>query len=81
MNNHGIYPHSFEENHVAHRTLDEMVIFHRAAAVFDDERLPAEKLDERERFDEKFRTLQFRFEAHDKDRPLPRPIGQRNRRN
>ena len=64
MDNHRVDADRFKKNDVAQRSLDEMLVFHRAATVFDDKRTAAKLLDERQCFDECFDAGDFGFVAH-----------------
>ena len=54
----------FQEHDVAQQPVDGVFIFHRAAAVFDDEKLAAIFLHERERLNEGFRADEMRGLGH-----------------
>ena len=54
VDQHGIDAHGFEKDDVAQEPLDHLLVLHGAAAVLDDEKLPAKFLDEGQRLDEGF---------------------------
>jgi len=54
----------FKKNHILQKTFYEMVILHRAAAIFNDKGLASKLLNERERFHERFRLSDLEFILH-----------------
>ena len=57
VDEHGIDADRFEKDDIAQEPLDDLLILHRAAAVFDDEKLAAKFLDVGQRLDERFGAL------------------------
>ena len=54
MDEHGIDTYRLEKNDIAQEIIDDLLVFHRGAAVFDDEGLAAIFLDVGQRLDEAF---------------------------
>ena len=46
VDEHGVDAHGFEKDDIAQKALDDLLILHGTAAVFDDEKFAAEFLDE-----------------------------------
>jgi hypothetical protein len=49
MNQDRVNPYSFEKNDITQQALNQVIVLHRAAAVFDDKRLASKSLDKRQR--------------------------------
>jgi hypothetical protein len=61
VNEHGIDAYCFEEDDILQKPVNDLILLHRRAAIFDDESLPAKSLNVRKRLDE---ALSSRFRSH-----------------